>query len=60
MYSHEIQELLRIRNNLVSVREYIEICMSSQVNHVVYKDSKFQVDTEDGYNFVFKINYDII
>ena len=49
-----------VKNHLITIQDYIEICSSSQVDHVIYKDDKFHIWTDDGYNFVFKINYDII
>lgn len=55
MYSHEIEKLLELRNNLVSVKEYIEIIKSSQVDHVLYKGQQFHIWTTDGYRFVLKI-----
>ena len=55
MYSHEIENLLKIRNYLVSVQEYFDIIRSSQVNHVKYENDEFKVWTKDGYYFVFKI-----
>lgn len=57
MYSHEIQELLRIRNYLVSVEEYIKIVSSKQVKWVKYDpfEDKFHIATEDNYNFQLKI-----
>ena len=57
MYSHEIAELLRLRNYLVSMEEYIKIVSSKQVKWVKYNpfEDKFYVGTEDKYNFDFKI-----
>ena len=55
MYSHEIQELLELRNNLVSVKEYIEIIKSPQVIYVKYTNQLFHIWTTDGYRFVLKI-----
>ena len=57
MYSHEIEELLRVRNNLVTVQEYLEICKSSQVNCVKYNAEKnnFEIHTKDNYHFILKI-----
>lgn len=55
MYSHEIEKLLELRNNLVSVKEYIEIIKSPQVDHIVYKGQLFHIYTTDGYQFVLKI-----
>lgn len=57
MYSHEIAELLRLRNYLVSVEEYIKITSSKQVKLVKYNpfEDRFYVSTDDNYNFDFKI-----
>ena len=55
MYSYEIEALLRVRNNLVSLKEYIDICNSSQVDHVEYKDDEFHIWTNDNYSFKLKI-----
>ena len=55
MYSEEIKRLLQIRNNLVSVKEYIQIINSSQVDHVLYKDDEFHLCTTDNYYFKLKI-----
>lgn len=55
MYSEEIAKLLKIRYNLVSIREYIRIIESPQVDHVKYEDEKFKIWTTDGYAFTLKI-----
>ena len=55
MYSYEIEQLLKIRNNLVSIKEYIQIISSPQVDHVLYKDNQFYIWTTDNYEFVLKI-----
>jgi hypothetical protein len=55
MYSHEIQKLLELRNNIVSYKEYIEIVKSPQVDHIKYEDEQFKVWTNDGYTFSLKI-----
>lgn len=55
MYSHEIQALLELKNNLVSVKEYIQIIKSPQVDHVLYKGQMFHIWTTDGYQFKLKI-----
>ena len=58
MYSHEIEELLKIKNYLISVKDYINIVESSQVREVNYEgNNKFNVSTNDGYNFSFIIVY---
>ena len=60
MYSNEILELLRLRNYLVSVEEYIKLISSNQVNYVKYNpfEDKFYVSTNDNYNFEFRVNID--
>jgi hypothetical protein len=55
MYSYEIAKLLKIRYNLVSIREYIEIVSSPQVDHVKYENDMFYLWTNDGYTFTLKI-----
>lgn len=55
MYSHEIEQLLKIRNNLVSIKEYMDICSSPQVNHIFYENDEFTIWTTDNYKFVLKI-----
>lgn len=58
MYSHEIEQLLKIKNYLVSYQEYINICRSIQVNHVKYNPEHDNIDiwTNDNYHFTLKIN----
>ena len=55
MYSQEIEELLKLRNYLISVKEYLKIVESSQVNHVKYENDKFICWTTDNYKFVLKV-----
>lgn len=55
MYSYEIENLLKIRNNLVSIKEYIKIVNSPQINHIKYENDTFYVWSNDGYKFTFKI-----
>ena len=55
MYSHEIQELLKIKNNLVTIKEYIEIIKSPQVNKVKFDNEQFYLLTTDNYKFVLNI-----
>lgn len=55
MYSNEIKRLLEEKQYLISVKEYIQIIKSPQVNHVQYKNQQFYIWTEDGYQFVLKI-----
>jgi hypothetical protein len=51
LYSHEIQKLLELRNNIVSYKEYIEIIKSPQIDHVKYVGDGFRIWTNDGYVF---------
>ena len=58
MYSHEIENLLKIRNYLLSSEEYIKMCNSSnQIKSIIYKpfEDTFYVATNDNYNFKFKV-----
>lgn len=55
MYSKEIEQLLRAKNYLISVKEYIQIIKSPQVDHVQYKNQQFYIWTEDGYEFKLRI-----
>lgn len=55
MYSHEIKELLKLRNNLINIKEYYKILESPQVNHVKYENNEFNCWTTDNYYFRFKI-----
>lgn len=55
MYSNEIKRLLEEKQYLISVKEYIQIIKSPQVNHIQYKNQQFYIWTEDGYEFVLKI-----
>lgn len=58
MYSHEIQQLLQIRNYLISSQEYLNIMKTSpQINHVKYNQysNEFETWTSDDYYFKYKI-----
>ena len=55
MYSYEIEQLLKLKNNLVTIKEYLKIVESSQVNHVKYENDEFTCWTTDNYKFVLKI-----
>ena len=55
MYSHEIEELLRVRNYLVTLQEYKWIVTSPQVVHVKYENDEFKIKTSDGYKFTLKL-----
>ena len=56
MYSEEIKYLLQLRNELITINEYIKIVSTSpQINHIKYEDNYFKINTDDNYNFKFKI-----
>lgn len=57
MYSHEIRELLKIRNNLIDIKEYCKILESPQINHIKYNtnDNNFEMWTSDNYYFKLKV-----
>ena len=56
MYSHEIQELLKIKQNVISVSEYLEILSTSpQINHVKFDNGGYQINTDDNYEFKVKV-----
>lgn len=58
MYSHEIAELLKLRQYVLDVKEYFNICDTSpQITRVTYNpyDDKIKVLTSDSYEFNFKI-----
>lgn len=56
MYSEEIKYLLQLRNELITINEYIKIVSTSpQINHIKYEDNYFKINTDDNYNFNFKI-----
>ena len=56
MYSHEIEQLIELKNNLLDIKDYIEIIKTSpQVDHILYKNQNFHMFTTDDYHFKFKI-----
>lgn len=58
MYSYEIEQLLRLKNYILSIKEYIQILnTSTQIKHIKYDpyNDTFYIETEDNYNFKFKI-----
>ena len=57
MYSWEIKEFLKSKNNLISNEEYFEICKSSQISHIEYKphENIFHIWTKDKFEFVFRV-----
>ena len=58
MYSHEIEKLLKLRNNLVTLKEYLQIVSSPQIDHILYKDDMFYIWTTDNYSFKLQIRRD--
>lgn len=58
MYSWEIQKLLELRNYILSVKEYFDLCDNSpqivRVTYNPYEDS-FLIKTNDNYEFKFKV-----
>lgn len=58
MYSHEVEQLLKIRNYLIAYKEFIQITKSSpQINHIKYNpfEDNIEMYTTDNYKFVLKI-----
>lgn len=58
MYSHEVEQLLKIRNYLLTYKEFIQITKSSpQINHIKYNpfEDNIEMYTTDNYKFVLKI-----
>jgi hypothetical protein len=58
MYSHEVEQLLKIRNYLIAYKEFIQITKSSpQINHIKYNpfEDNIEMWTTDNYKFVLKI-----
>lgn len=58
MYSHEIEQLLELKKNIITDKEYLKILKTSpQINHVKYDNysSDFYITTDDKYNFKFKV-----
>lgn len=54
MYSHEVEQLLKIKNYLLTYKEFIEITRSSpQINHIKYNpfEDNIEMWTTDGYAF---------
>lgn len=55
MYSKEIQELLKLKNNLITLEEYLRIIQSPQIDHIKYENGIFNIWTNDEYKFELKI-----
>ena len=61
MYSHEIEELLKVKQYLLAAKEYINICWTSpQIREMKYnKDTDlFEMWTDDNYYFQFRVHPD--
>ena len=60
MYSHEIKQLLELKNYLLDRKEankILNVKDSPQINHVKYNtyDDNFEMWTSDNYYFKFKV-----
>lgn len=55
MYSWEIEELLRLRNNLVTIKEYFEIAKSPQISHMKLNKETGEITIETKDNYIFKL-----
>lgn len=58
MYSHEIQQLLELKNYLINHIEYLNILNTSpQINHVEYnkQQDEYEMWTTDNYYFKYKV-----
>ena len=56
IYSYEIEEFLRIKENIISTNEYFNILDTSpQINHVKYDNGSYEINTNDNYHFKVKI-----
>lgn len=58
MYSHEIEELLKLRNYIISSIEYINMIETSpQIDHIKYNpySDEFETWTKDNYYFKYKV-----
>lgn len=55
MYSEEIKNLIELRNYYISVKEYLMVIKSPQIDHIKYENQNFNIWTKDGYYFKFKL-----
>ena len=55
MYSYEIEKLLKLKNGLVTLKDYLEIIKSPQIDHIKYENDTFFLWSNDGYSFKMKI-----
>jgi hypothetical protein len=58
MYSFEIENLMKLKNYLINVKEYLQICNTSpqirEVKYDPYQDN-FMIETDDNYKVYFKV-----
>ena len=58
MYTWEIQQLMELKNYLISVQEYLNICSTSpQIREVKYNpyQDNFMIETDESYKVYFKV-----
>ncbi len=60
MYSWQIERLIKLRNELLEAKEYLEISdvvKNPQITHIVYNSERdiFQIYTNDDYCLNFKV-----
>lgn len=58
MYTYEIDNLMKIKNYLISAREYLQICNTSpQIREVKYDpyQNNFMIETDENYKVYFKV-----
>ena len=58
MYSYEIMRLLELKNNLITIKEYLKITDSPQIDHIKYDNGLFYLWTTDNYRVILKIKED--
>ena len=58
MYNWEIQNLMQLKNYLINVEEYLQICNTSpqirEVKYDPYQDN-FMIETDENYKVYFKV-----
>lgn len=63
MYTWEIQQLMELKNYLINVREYLQICNTSpQIREIKYDpyQNNFIIQTEENYKVYFKVKKDML
>lgn len=58
MYSHEVEQLLELKNNLITYKEFLNITRnSSQIDHIKYNpfDESIEMWSTDNGHFILKI-----